>query len=57
MEILKLPQILAVDTDPYLAQAIIDQGKDYELSLATCFDDEGIIGQIIQVGPLTVGLC
>lgn len=50
----KVAQILAVDTDSYLAQAIIDQGKDYGTFVGQpVIDAEGIIGQIIQVGPLT----
>lgn len=50
----KVAQILAVDTDPYLAQAVIDKGKNYGVFVGQpVIDAEGIVGQVIQVGPLT----
>lgn len=50
----KVAQILAVDIDPYMAQAIIDKGKSYGVFEGQpVIDATGVMGQVIQVGPLT----
>lgn len=50
----KVAQILAVDVDPYMAQAIIDKGKKYGVFEGQpVIDANGVMGQVIQVGPLT----
>jgi rod shape-determining protein MreC len=50
----KVAQILAVDVDPYMAQAVIDKGKKYGVFEGQpVIDADGVMGQVIQVGPLT----
>ncbi len=50
----KAAQILAVDVDPYLTQAVIDKGKRYGVFQGQpVLDATGVMGQVIQVGPLT----
>jgi rod shape-determining protein MreC len=50
----KVAQILAVDVDPYMAQTILDKGKRYGVFEGQpVLDASGIMGQVIQVGPLT----
>lgn len=50
----KVAQILAVDVDPYIAQVILDKGSRYGVfGGQPVIDATGVMGQVIQVGPLT----
>lgn len=50
----KMAQILAVDADPYLSQAIIDKGTNVGVFKGQpVIDATGVMGQVIQVGALT----
>ena len=47
-------QLLAIDTDPFLNQVILDKGsRDNVFVGQPVLDANGVMGQIIQVGPLT----
>jgi rod shape-determining protein MreC len=46
-------RVLDVDTEPFIAQMIIDQGKDKGVFIGQpVLDANGLLGQVIQVGPL-----
>ena len=50
----KVAQILAIDLDPYLAEAVLDKGKRAGVfDGQPVIDASGILGQVVQVGPLT----
>ncbi|NNM58344.1 MAG: rod shape-determining protein MreC [Legionellales bacterium] len=50
----KMAQILAVDVDPYLSQAILDKGSQNGVFVGQpVIDATGVMGQVIQVGFLT----
>lgn len=50
----KVAQILAISVDPFLAQAVLDKGKNYNIYVGQpVLDATGVMGQVIQVGELT----
>jgi rod shape-determining protein MreC len=50
----KVAQILAISVDPFLAQAVLDKGKNYDVYVGQpVLDATGVMGQVIQVGELT----
>ncbi len=47
-------QLLAVDTDPYVNQVVLDKGSRQGIFIGQpVLDANGVMGQVIQVGPLT----
>lgn len=49
-----IAQIMAVDSDPFINQVVLDKGgKDGVFVGQPVLDANGVMGQIIQVGPLT----
>lgn len=50
----KVAQVLAIDLDPYLAEAVLDVGKKQGVFEGQpVLDAYGVMGQIIQVAPFT----
>ncbi len=51
---LVVAQVLAVDSDPYMHQIILDQGSNQQIYVGQpVLDTSGIMGQVIYVAPLT----
>lgn len=49
-----IAQLLAVDSDPFIRQVVLDKGsKDNVFVGQPVLDATGIMGQVIQVGPFT----
>lgn len=47
-------QLLAVSSDPYIAQVVLDQGKKQRVYVGQpVLDAKGVMGQVIAVGPMT----
>lgn len=47
-------QLMAIDTDPFVNQVILDKGSRDNLFIGQAvLDANGVMGQIIQVGPVT----
>jgi rod shape-determining protein MreC len=49
-----IAQLLAVDTDPFVNQVVLDKGSREGVFVGQpVLDAEGVMGKIIQVGPMT----
>jgi rod shape-determining protein MreC len=49
-----LAELLSVRTDPYRQMVVLDRGKKDNVAIGQAvFDATGVMGQIIEVGPLT----
>lgn len=49
-----IAQLLAVDTDPFVNQVVLDKGSSDNVFIGQpVLDANGVVGKIIQVGPLT----
>lgn len=53
-ESVKVAKILAISLEPFLAQVVLDKGKNYGVYIGEpVLDSTGVMGQVIQVGDLT----
>ena len=47
-------ELLAVDTDPLVSEVVLDKGQNADIYVGQpVLDAAGVMGQVIQVGPLT----
>jgi len=47
-------RILAVSSDPFVRQVVLDKGKKHHLYVGQpVLDENGVMGQVIEVGPWT----
>lgn len=54
MERIVIAQLLAVATEPLLSEVVVDKGQHADVYVGQAvLDAKGIVGQVIQVGPLT----